>query len=92
MPVRPLLFTIVYQHRPFSDDSELYLRRFLRSRIGLERLFRLEVEKHLVRQTVRKNTDRRVEFLDCLVIPLPGNIDPVFRSFELILEIPEVLV
>jgi len=81
------LFTIRYRL-----SLKLYSWCFLRARFGLEDLFRRKMEQQTVCQTIGKYPDGRVEFLHRFVIAGTGNIYPVLRAFELVLEIKEVLV
>ena len=71
---------------------ELYRRGLGRALFRLESLAARQLEHELVGQVVGEGADGGVEDPHCLVVPNPGHVDPVFRAFELVLEIEEVLI
>src|SRR6185369_1519862 len=71
---------------------ELHLRRSLGPFLGLERLFPGQMEQERIGHAVRKGPDARVEILDNLIVADAGDIDPVFRPLQLVLQVKEILV
>ena len=50
------------------------------------------MKQHAIGEVIWKDTNGCIKILYRLIITNPGNIDPVFGSFKLILEVAEILV
>ncbi len=75
-----------------SASVKLDLRCLLGSGLRLEWLFAFQVQQEIVRQVVGKGADGGIEDLHRLIIALAGDVDAVFRSFQLMLQIEKILV
>ncbi len=72
--------------------SEFDFGCFLGTALRLKILLAIQMEQEAVRDTVRELADSAIEQFNGFVIALAGDIDAIFRSFQLILQIEEILV
>ena len=75
-----------------GNSSELHFGCGPSAFVGSEGLLAAQVEQQRIGQRIGEAPDGRVEILHRLVVTDPGDIDPVFGSFQLVLEIEEVLI
>ena len=73
-------------------ESELDFGCHLGPLFRLERFFTLQMQHQRVCKGVREGADAGVEHLNRAVIALTGDIDAVFGSFQLFLQIEEILI